>query len=550
MYSRTNQNELVVHVAFGGLTSQVTACHIHYSGTIFGSANLPIYNLTDSVNGGCLGFATFNMDSSTNLLSGAATNLSDILNLEAGMFYVNVHTANNIYGEIAGTLSAVQPNANIFFAEPLFSGGTGNVYGVSFAYISGSTIKFYNNFLAPSSTIMSCGVVSSASTSTILYNFGFGGSLPCNGVVSFPINSNGQSLRDIDQLYSGKYGLAAFMNGNSNPVVTSPYHFELIAIAALIPAAGTTGVTTTGSASISISNSGVAVNLAHNAAATLCHVHYSPTGPTGSGSPVYNLTNPNGVGCLTQSTFALNSASNLMTHVLLNLVDVEEVLSGNYYVNVHTAANPNGEISGFLFNGNPTGTAGIPTIYAYPLSPTSVAAVTSPVTAATVEGHAAVVITGNKLYVYVAVTSPNTVIMCHIHYSPSGPAGSGIPVYNMTNTQTGLCNPVSIFTINTNTDVAGALYPLGTPMNITDQTALNNGQYYVNVHTNAYVNGEVRANLIILPTIVLATAAPTNGPTNTPTNMPTGPSTGSSVLVSAMGVFGAAIAALVVAFMA
>ena len=49
----------------------------------------------------------------------------------------------------------------------------------------------------------------------------------------------------------------------------------------------------------------------------------------------------------------------------------------------------------------------------------------APVTRAYVEGTTVAMIENGKFIVVVVALSPNTVVACHVHYSPSGPAGTG-----------------------------------------------------------------------------------------------------------------------------
>jgi len=198
----------------------------------------------------------------------------------------------------------------------------------------------------------------------------------------------------------------------------------------------------------------------------LCHIHYATT-PGGTGAPIYNMTKSNSGDCNSQTTFTLNTGNNGYSGG-----DLAGFAGGYYYVNIHTTAYPNGEIYGFLGYANYTGTFGADSGVT-----TNAAAVTN------------VVLTDTTFTVYVTVSKePVTAIqLCHIHYATT-PGGSGVPIYNMTTSNSGGCNSQTTFTLNSwNTGNNGSSGG--------DLAGFAGGNYYVNIHTTAYPNGEIYAFL-------------------------------------------------------
>lgn len=148
---------------------------------------------------------------------------------------------------------------------------------------------------------------------------------------------------------------------------------------------------------------------------------------------------------------------------------VQELLAGRIYVNVHTAANPGGEIRGQLTNvglqASLNGAQEVP-----------------PVTT-NATGTASIELSADRTSLKYEVTVcdlSGTIAQAHFHNAPAGVAG-GV-VRNITfsgNTATGVWS------------ASDATQPL-TPQLV---TALLNGGLYVNVHTGANPGGEIRGQV-------------------------------------------------------
>jgi hypothetical protein len=186
-----------------------------------------------------------------------------------------------------------------------------------------------------------------------------------------------------------------------------------------------------------------------------------------------------------------NATGVLLNNITLSPADYAELLAGTLYFNVHTVANPGGEIRGQINvqGGVVAGTSPLDNMQEVPAS-------TSPAT-----GQGTVVVdatTGAVLIAYIAhtVSGANA---AHIHTSPSGPGSNGAVILGFPNLQT-------------NVDGAGTnlAYPTASP---TPSLATNLGNFlanylYFNVHSNVASNfcapavncaaGEIRGNITAL----------------------------------------------------
>ncbi len=193
---------------------------------------------------------------------------------------------------------------------------------------------------------------------------------------------------------------------------------------------------------------------------TMAHIHLGAIGQNGpvihglyNGSETFNAANP---------------ISGVITLTAQSMVDL---LTGYYYVNVHTAANPSGEIRGQiggtrLFQANLTGAAEVPARYA-PASGRAVLALSADAT---------------KLSYRVMVNQIAGISAAHIHKAAVGVNGPVIfPIYM----GSGTFDPTS---------------PVSGTLDLTTNQVLDliGGQYYVNVHTTAVPAGAIRGQVLPL----------------------------------------------------
>jgi hypothetical protein len=229
--------------------------------------------------------------------------------------------------------------------------------------------------------------------------------------------------------------------------------------------------------------------------ATAAHFHNAPAGVSG--------------GVVKPIAFALNTTAGAWTSLdptnpLTNTMLVQ-LVRGRLYLNVHTALNPNGEIRGQVLVSNGA--------TAYAVMSGSQETPALPVIGI---GSAALILNpgGNSITYSVTVDGLTGPLSAgHFHNAPAGVAGGVIK--NLTfvnNTATGTWS---------STD---ATQPL------TDSllSELIRGRLYVNVHTSANPNGEIRGQLAFLTPMGFTISM--NGAQEAPAVVTTGTGTGSVIL--------------------
>ena len=216
----------------------------------------------------------------------------------------------------------------------------------------------------------------------------------------------------------------------------------------------TPAVTTvaTGSASFSIDMSSGAISGTVNTAnidGTVAHIH---EGPVGTASPVIIPLNKGDGGTWTVPDGTMLTASQL-----------DSLKNGNLYVNVHTAANPNGEIRGQI---------GRQVFFA-----TLTGAQETPGTGSTATGTGVFIFDPDTRTMSGSVTTAGvTGTASHIHIAALGQsAGVAIPFTG------GPANYTMPATVLTDAQV----------------TSLTGGNFYANVHSAAFPGGEIRGQLYI-----------------------------------------------------
>src|SRR5882762_5605633 len=167
-----------------------------------------------------------------------------------------------------------------------------------------------------------------------------------------------------------------------------------------------------------------------------------------------------------------NATGVLLNNITLSLADYAELLAGTLYFNVHTVANPGGEIRGQINvqGGVVAGAVSLDNMQEVPAS-------TSPAT-----GKGTVVVdaaTGAVLIAYVAHTVSNA-NAAHIHTSPSGPGSTGGVILGFPNLQT------NVDGLGTNLAYAPVTSPpaLPTSMSTQNMTDFFANYLYFNVHSN------------------------------------------------------------------
>ncbi|MBI2762315.1 MAG: CHRD domain-containing protein [Chloroflexi bacterium] len=221
------------------------------------------------------------------------------------------------------------------------------------------------------------------------------------------------------------------------------------------------------------------------------HIHVGAAGANGGVIlPLAASASPM-VGTLTASSFAASGAITTFAEA------VAAIKAGGTYVNLHTAANPGGEIRGQV---TAKGNAHFGTLS----GAQEVPAVT---TAGTGTAWVVVSSDGSTLTYYVAYSGlSGAPAAAHIHLGAAGANGGVmLPLVTGPTPMTGTLTAANLTPIGSVTDMAGAV------------AAIAAGNAYVNVHTAANPGGEVRAQLAVTvaPAATAAPVAPTVPPTST-----------------------------------
>lgn len=194
---------------------------------------------------------------------------------------------------------------------------------------------------------------------------------------------------------------------------------------------------------------------------TMAHIHQAPAGVNGPIIvPLFN-----GVGAFDEAN-PISGTAPVNTPIVFNL------LAGNYYVNVHTAHVPSGEIRGQLEPYTPAAT----------WSAALTGAQETPPVTTTASGKASFALNAdlNLLHYTVEVTNVISVTASHIHLGPTGKNG-----------------PVLFGLFSSSQGIFDATHPVGgaLPLSGKNLVDLLTGYYYVNVHTVANPGGEMRGQL-------------------------------------------------------
>ena len=220
------------------------------------------------------------------------------------------------------------------------------------------------------------------------------------------------------------------------------------------------------------------------------HIHTGAAGANGGVIlPLVASASPM-VGTLTATSFTPSGSITTFAQA------VAAIKAGNTYVNLHTAANPSGEIRGQV-------TAKGSAHFGALSGSQEVPAVTT-----SASGNAWVVVStgGSTLTYYVAYSGlSGAAAAAHIHLGAVGANGGVLlPLVVGASPMTGTLTATNLTPTGSVTDLAGAV------------AAIAAGGTYVNVHTAANPGGELRGQLA-----ETVTAAPTAAPTINPTLPPT-----------------------------
>lgn len=453
-FTIVNTDTLQYQIAVSNIVS-ITAAHIHFG---------PIGKNGGVVHGLYNGSGAFDP---ANPLSGTLTltnkNLVDLL---TGYYYVNIHTSANPGGEIRGQIGG----ARLFQAN--LSGAAevppriGNASGRAVLVLNADATKLtyrvsVNDIISITAAHIHRGPA--GANGGVIFNLMGSGAFNPQQPVSGTLDLSAAQVMDLisDNYYVNVHTTSApagAIRGQVLPYQPPAHMMAPLTGASEVPAVNTNAV---GVARFILNSS---LDTLHYSAwvtdiisVTASHIHVAPTGKNGpvvfglsGGSIPFDLLRPIGGG------------------VALNAQNWVDLLTGYYYVNVHTTANPSGAIRGQiggarLFQADLKGAHEVPAV----------------TTAATGRGVLALNANASAVSYRVTVKDIDKITMAHIHQGAAGVNGPVIAPIFMGLGLFDQANPVS-----------------GTvPVNTLLVLNMLGGDYYVNVHTTDFPAGEIRGQI-------------------------------------------------------
>jgi hypothetical protein len=453
---------LTVAVSTSVPFAQATMAHIHD----VNANGAPICTLTLANAGG-----------NTSASATCPLDQAQLSDLNSGKLYVNVHTMANPGGDIAGfimqgappppptpaptastpynatlngatesppTTSVYTGVANIALAADGRTLTVNTITTIPFAQATMAHVHDANAQGAPICTLTLANGSGNASAAGV-----------CTLTTAYVSDLNGGKLYvNVHTMANPGGDIAGFILSGGG--AAQPFSATLNGASATPP----TTSANTGTAQISLAAGGTMLTVMLSsdvpfAQATMAHVHDANMG----GAPICPLTLANSGG--------VTSASGTCA---LNAVELADLFAGKLYVNVHTQANPAGEIAGSIV----WGSAPMMRTYHAVLN----AATENPPTSSTHTGTASATLDGMVLTVAVTTDIPSQrATAAHVHDANE----TGSP-------------PICTLMLR---DVNGSASADGTcPLSQTQLADLDAGRLYINVHTLSYPDGAIAGYLL------------------------------------------------------
>ncbi|MBU2018163.1 MAG: CHRD domain-containing protein [Bacteroidetes bacterium] len=458
------RDSLCISVYMGGFGSNLGGVHLHEGAA--GSNGPVLIDLTSHIINGNIQF----------VLTGADLTPSLIQKMIEGTIYINAHTANNMNGEIRGQVKLEQD----FGYRTLLNGlkevppVLTNATGLGLFNLSLNKKKMYIWIVANelSGPMMGAHLHIGASTAT--------------GPVAYDLTSNinGNTIIDtidvttepgfLASLEAGDVYINLHTTANPNGEIRGQLEYLSPAIAfdaflngaQQVPPVMTTA---TGTSYFSLNSTFTAIDFevqvdGLSGPITSAHLHEGVAGATGA--VVVDLT----------SSINGNRLSGTITGADLEQETIEALLASGIYINIHTAANPNGEIRGQI---NRLAREG------YTIQMTGGAEVPAVSTNATGGGIVSISRERDNAHVMLVAKDMASVITgAHIH---NGAAGTNGPVvFDLTPAFVGNASFAGAFTYLTREDVV--------PFGPSSELLFRNASAYVNIHNMSNPNGEIRGD--------------------------------------------------------
>ena len=413
--------------------------------TLMGATAAHIHGAAPGVNGGVV--VTF-PSAGAEITGTAALTPSQVADLEAGALYINIHSMAHPGGEIRGQILR---RGEELFVTPLT--GVQEVPRVVTSATGTASV-----ILNPATSAIRYRMTTTLMPSAAHIHRGIAG---VSGPVVYPLTPNGSTIvgtqtvtpTDIAELRGGRFYVNVHTAANPGGEIRG----QLLAPGAQLFVANLTGgqevppVTTvsTGSAMVVLNyaRDSVSTTVATTAMGNAAHLHRGPGAVNG---PVV-------VPLAAEGGFFTATAA-------ITPPDAALLETGGIYVNVHTTANPGGEVRGQVLR---------PGEVLYTARLSGLSEVPPVVTMAT--GSAAMILNpAGDLLTYTGVLAGFTPTAAHIHTGAVGVSGGVVHTLMFTSTSLGGTQAVSGM----------------------DVQRLNAAGYYVNVHSMAHPGGEIRGQIM------------------------------------------------------
>ncbi len=454
-------NSLTFTIKYGGLSGNATAAHIHGSAPASGSAGVLI-DLAPYHTGGYASNGSF---SGTIVLSDAQK-----ASLMSGLLYVNVHTSANPGGEMRGQIAPVNMQASLLGAYE--TGGVNTpAQGFGSFTLVGTQLTFtvnYRGLTGPATAAHIHGPAPLGQNAGVLIDLApfNGGAFGSGGTLNGTVNLNPTQLASvIDGLTYVNFHTAANPGGEIRGQVVP--HVTGVPLTAWISGTNERPTALVNSANgiaiMSIEGNTLAFNIKYSGlsgAATAAHIHGPSVTGGAAGVQIDLMAFTNG----TPGTAGAFSGT-----LVLTPTQRASILSGQSYVNLHTAANPAGEARG-----------NISTVLLSALATSTAERATPTVSAGTALGLFTLVSTQlNMSIVYKGLSG--TATAAHIHGAANANATAGV-ILDFASFNGGAYGQAGV--------VSGQALVSPAVLN-----AIIDGLTYINFHTALYGGGEIRGQM-------------------------------------------------------
>ncbi len=455
----STRDTLCVNISVTGLSGPITGIHIHEGAA--GTNGSVLLNLSTFVSGNRIQAR----------LTGADASAANVAKLLSGQLYVNVHTAANPGGEIRGQLSLESDwsfVADLSGAKEVPAVST-MAYGLGVFNLSKDESKIEYNVVVQnlSGAITGAhlhfgmananGPVAENLTASVMGN-------TIIGVISSPSQALMDSIK-AGNVYLNVHTMANAGGEIRSQLTNSAKHLYFDAQlngAQEVPAVSTTAMGV-GSLWLNATMDTMWYDIVADGlsgALTGAHIHEATAG--NNGPVVHNMTTDiNG-----------NRITGTITGATLTDELINDFLSGALYFNLHTAANANGEIRGQIYRLAREG---------YVMSLDGMQEVPSVSTTASGSGMVSIDRNQSNAH-YMIVIDGLTTTGAHFHNNVAGQNGGVI--YNLTSS---FMNN-GAFGYWRSTDAV--------PFTTASSVQFRNDSVYVNIHTSANPNGEIRGQAL------------------------------------------------------